>query len=126
MNRDTLHRLWQQALMQSVADGEDFTRYQFAANFAALIEDHLKSQGWRQCAKGQRTTQWCGMVEQAVKAERDACAKVCEEIEMQGHSLWDRTADPDAQGRATGAMDCAAAIRSRSDPTDNRVIQRYT
>ena len=45
--------------------------------------------------------------------EREQCAKVCEEIEMQGHALWDRTADPDAQGRATGAMDCAAAIRSR-------------
>lgn len=48
--------------------------------------------------------------------EREQCAKLCEEIEMQGHALWDRTADPDAQGRATGAMDCAAAIRARIEP----------
>ena len=38
-------------------------------------------QGWRQCAKGQRTTQFCGMVEQAVQAEREACAKLCLETE---------------------------------------------
>jgi hypothetical protein len=43
--------------------------------FAALIEEHLKDQGYRQCAKGQRTTQFCGMLKQAVKAEREGCRR---------------------------------------------------
>ena len=38
----------------------------------------MQANGWRQCAVGQRTTQFCGQVEQAVVAEREACAKVCE------------------------------------------------
>lgn len=41
---------------------------------AALAE----SDGWRQCAKGQKTTQFCGLLEEAVKVEREACARVCE------------------------------------------------
>ncbi len=47
--------------------------------------------------------------------EREACARLCEGIEMQGHALWKRTYDPDAQGRSTGAADCAAAIRARGE-----------
>ena len=38
----------------------------------------MQENGWRQCAFGQRTTQFCGQVEQAVAAEREKCAKVCE------------------------------------------------
>ena len=53
------------------------------------------------------------LIAEAVAAEREACAKVCEEIEMQGHALWDRTADPEAQGRSIAASDCADAIRAR-------------
>lgn len=41
----------------------------------------------------------------------EECAKVCEKIEMNSYALWDRTADPEAQGRGIGAADCAAAIR---------------
>jgi hypothetical protein len=37
-----------------------------------------KEEGWRQCAKGQRTTQFCGLLEEAVRAEREACAKIAE------------------------------------------------
>lgn len=62
---------------------------------AAMIE-----QGWRQCAKGQRTTQFCGMVEQAVQAEREACAKECEHTAARMGSEW-------------MAHHCAAAIRAR-------------
>jgi hypothetical protein len=39
-----------------------------------------KEEGWRQCAKGQRTTQFCGLLEEAVRAEREACARLCQEI----------------------------------------------
>jgi len=35
MDRDDIDRLWQKALHQSVADGEQFTRYHFAALIAA-------------------------------------------------------------------------------------------
>lgn len=51
----------------------------FAALVAAAEREAILKDGWRQCAKDQRTTQFCGMVEQAVLAEREACAKVCEE-----------------------------------------------
>ena len=37
--------------------------------------DELLKQGWRQCAVGQRTTQYCGMAEQARLEEREACLK---------------------------------------------------
>ena len=47
--------------------------------FAALVEQHLIQQGYRQCAKGQRTTQYCGLLQDAVLAEREACATVCKE-----------------------------------------------
>lgn len=66
--------------------------------FAALIEAHLKEQGYRQCAKGQRITQFCGMVEQAVQAEQEQCARVAEKH-------WDNLGI---------GQRIAAAIRSRT------------
>lgn len=50
-------------------------------------------------------------IEIARVEERERCARVCEEIEMNAHALWDRTADPEAQGRGIGAADCAKQIR---------------
>jgi hypothetical protein len=47
-DREELDTMWQQALIESVKDGEQFTRYHFAALVAA--------------------------------AEREACAKVCDEL----------------------------------------------
>ena len=41
------------------------------------------------------------MVEMAIEAEREACAKVCEE-QMQGKSIW-----------VEGARACSLAIRAR-------------
>ena len=48
---------------------------------AAVIE-----QGYRKCAEGQKTTQFCGMLEQAVLAEREACAKVAQSFDP--HMRW--------------------------------------
>ena len=94
MDRDTIIRLAREAKVKPLLyDGKWAVEGLDA--FAALIEDHLKEQGYRQCAKGQKTTQYCGMVEQAVQAEREACAKVCEEDGL----LWGQR--------------YAAAIRSR-------------
>ena len=48
----------------------------------------------------------------AVAAERERCAKVCEEVETQAWALWKTTADPTEQGRSIGAQHCADAIRA--------------
>ena len=76
----------------------------FAALVAAAKESKMIEGGWRQCAIGQRTTQFCGQVEQAVAAEREACAKVCEEL-LSAVSTGDEHMD--------GVWDCIAAIRAR-------------
>jgi len=48
------------------------------AEKAEAEREAMKLDGWRQCAKGQRTTQFCGQVQAAVEAEREACATTCE------------------------------------------------
>lgn len=45
----------------------------FLQRFVHLVEQRLIRDGYRQCAKGQRTTQFCGLLADAVKAEREAC-----------------------------------------------------
>ena len=47
--------------------------------------------------------------------EREACAKVCEEVESRAEELWDKFAYPEDQGMASGARQCAAAIRARGN-----------
>ena len=47
-----------------------------------------------------------------VAAERERCAKLCEEVESQAWALWKTTADPIEQGRNIGAQHCADAIRA--------------
>ena len=76
--------------------------------FAALIEQHLVKQGYRKCAEGQRTTQFCGMLEQAVEAEREECARVCD---LEFAACW----HADAISQAKEAKRCAAAIRARGN-----------
>lgn len=40
------------------------------------------SDGWRQCAKGQRTTQYCGLTEEAIRqAKREALLEAINEWE---------------------------------------------
>ena len=43
-----------------------------------LIPEVMEQAGWRHCAEGQRTTQYCGMAEQARREERERCAKICD------------------------------------------------
>ena len=45
--------------------------------------------------------------------EREACAKVCEEVESRAEELWDKFAYPEDQGMASGARQCTTAIRAR-------------
>ena len=44
-------------------------------------------------------------------AERERCAKACEQIEDDAYALWRSTADPTEQGRSIGASHCAQLIR---------------
>jgi hypothetical protein len=53
----------------------------FAALVAAAERDDLISEGWRQCAQGQRTSQHCALAEQARRDEREACAGLCDELQ---------------------------------------------
>jgi hypothetical protein len=66
---------------------------------AAAEREHMISDGWRQCAQGQRTSQHCAVAEQARREEREACAEVC-----------------DSEATIEGiAQRCAAAIRARGE-----------
>lgn len=68
------------------------------------LRAELQADGWRQCAKGQHTTQFCGQLEDAVKAEREACAQVCEVV---ARDWWKY---PDGKNQAKW---CIEAIRER-------------
>lgn len=81
----------------------------FAALVAAEKERQMLRDGWRQCAKEQRTTQYCGLLDAAVKAEREACAKVCDEV-IRDRDLY--LVDGDGSEEV---LRCAAAIRSRGE-----------
>ena len=56
--------------------GGEVAEYGDVVEAVRQMRDRMISEGWRQCAQGQKTTQFCGMVEQ----EREACAKVCDEL----------------------------------------------
>jgi hypothetical protein len=71
----------------------------FAALVAAAEREHMISEGWRQCAQGQRTSQHCAVAEQARREEREACAEAC-----------------DSEATIEGiAQRCAEAIRARGE-----------
>lgn len=85
MTRDDIIRLAQEAGAFfdgdcSVYDMPEHCFEKFAALVAAEKEAQMIRDGWRQCAEGQRTTQFCGLLEEAVKAEREECAKVCDRM----------------------------------------------
>ena len=68
--------------------------------------NELLKQGWRQCAIGQRTTQYCGMAEQARLEEREVCLKeIAIELDEWG---WGNNANIDLNN-------VAANIRARSE-----------
>lgn len=76
-----------------------------------MTDEEMILRGWRRCAVGQRTTQYCGQVQKAVAAEREACAKVCER-EGIGRKALEHYAALTYSG---AAHDCAVAIRARGE-----------
>ena len=66
MNTDKVNALWVKA-----SDDAEGMRLGYTMQhhyFAALIQQQMEADGWRQCAVGQGTTQYCGI---AVKAEAE-------------------------------------------------------
>jgi hypothetical protein len=110
MNRDDIIRMARETGINEATSefyGDELEH--FAALVAAAERERMKSEGWRQCAKGQRTTQFCGMLEDTVAAEREACAKVAESMRPKGGRMFN-----EAQSACFSALtDCAAAIRAR-------------
>ena len=54
-------------------------------------------------------------IEERIRNEREACAEACEEVESRAEELWDKFAYPEDQGMASGARQCATAIRERGN-----------
>ena len=112
-----LHDAAKQALdvLQGIIDLEEMPYDPFSSrdvayqHFKAIqdLRDALaEPDGWRQCAVGQKTTQYCGLLEDAVKAERAACAHLC--IEVGARQGWHEASFDMADA-------CAAAIRERGN-----------
>ena len=71
MTRDEILRLAREAGVMPVE--HFYVTDVFLQRFVHLVEQRLIREGYRQCAEGQRTTQFCGLLDAAVKAEREAC-----------------------------------------------------
>jgi len=80
MTRDDITRMAREAGFVGF-DGDNKDLRRFAALVAQAERERMTKDGWRQCAEGQRTTQHCGLVEAAIATEREACARVCEELD---------------------------------------------
>jgi len=65
MTQDEIDTMWQQAMRQSIEEGEMFTRYQFAKLVAAKAFQSGYEKG-------------VAAFNEAVWIEREACAKVCD------------------------------------------------
>jgi hypothetical protein len=102
MNRDDIIRMAREAGIRA-EPGNSFADDMYFAvlyRFAALIEQHLSFDSIHTChAECQRPA--CVAVREAVKAEREACAAICDRF----------------QARDVGMQpaECAAAIRYRGE-----------
>ena len=92
MDHDTIIRLAREAAFHTPVQEAELLR------FAALIHDHLTYSSTHTCHPG-CTKPACVAMREAVLAEREECAKVCDEVDRR----WINQADK-----------CAAAIRSRT------------
>lgn len=65
----------------------------FVGLVAEAERQDMRKQGWRQCAVGQKTTQYCGATEYAISAERETCAKLCDSEGVRMDASWKSCAD---------------------------------
>ena len=96
MTRDEILRLAREAGVMPLE--HFYVTDVFLQRFVHLVEQRLIRDGYRKCAEGQRTTQYCGLLDAAVKAEREVCAK------MFDGEVW-----------AYDYREIAAAIRARGE-----------
>lgn len=113
MNRDDIIRMAREAdlngeilwLNKRIVGYEE--EIAFVERFAALVataeREAMLADGWRQCAKGQRTTHFCLQLQKAVEAEREECAKICDEV------------NKEYDGEEVSASWIAVAIRARGN-----------
>lgn len=89
-------------------DREEIIRMAREAGFEVYETDVWITDGW-----------WLEELERfaalVAAHEREACAKVCEEVESRAEELWDKFAYPEDQGMASGARQCTTAIRARGE-----------
>jgi hypothetical protein len=111
MNRDDIIRMareagwnWPEVHTTSIEDRLE----RFAALVAAAERNRMISEGWRQCAQGQKTSQFCAVAEQVRLEEREACAKVCEDDPSRA---WDWLGEIRPGGHYAAAIRAQAADR---------------
>jgi hypothetical protein len=125
MTKTELDVLWNRALREALEAGEEFTRYRFAAMVASAKEaEHKEAMRWDIHSCGPTCKRYaCVATREAVAAEREACAKVAETLEIDKWNLYkgrapytgqeDGRASEYVQGESDGAGQCAYAIRAR-------------
>ena len=93
MTRDDIIRLAKEAGIQ-VSEGNSFADdmyisvlFRFAALVAAAERERMIVEGWRHCAEGQRTTQYCGQLGDAVNAERERYEREVRALQFQVDEL---------------------------------------
>ena len=110
MNRSKLDALWHEAEEQSRKEGVMYTRY----HFAALVEADVRKAMMQLFTDPENQPTQHGTVtleymQREVANEREACAKVCDDL-----PLPPDVARSDASIWEVATLDCAEAIRARS------------
>jgi hypothetical protein len=55
---------------------------------STALDTYLEENGWRQCAKGQYITQYCGLVEEAVRQAKREASKYAAEQSQESKKAW--------------------------------------
>jgi hypothetical protein len=118
MNKDDIIRMAREADLPILWITETgVIKWADLERFAALVEQHLIASGYRKCAENQKTTQHCALVEEAVKDEKEACAKLVGEFALKWWSTV-RASNKHIETKRKAHDDfCAlqAAFRARSE-----------
>ena len=111
MTREEIYRLARQAgfFIGALYVEESEAIERFVSLVAAAEREAMRQDGWRRCAEGQGETQYCGLLEAAVLAEREACEKVASDYADYQRSFGDEYAEL----RAMGALEVMDKISAR-------------
>ena len=95
------------------ADKEEaVSEYKFGDNMGRRANESIWIQSIEEDESGKIYLDHEKFAELVRADEREACARLCEEIEMAEDLVWEATASPEAQGRSTGASMCVERIRA--------------